>query len=256
MLQNWYYGNHRMARRQKGRVWTCYSIISPQGPLSSVEGPRKRSEIDCHRDLWHCNSLLATRNLIHQILTVYPEIRPSIENIETFLCNERKCEVLSSTVTYPDSQTVDMLWGMEFYSCRKLNPWTSKTTAKWWGTYLNLKEQEQRALEHGSKTFVITGLTCPMPPKSWAHPFILFFHQRERGVTPTLASSISSPRRALACCPDTIRPVVARSASMPATTLQCPKRRNTETAILEICLPTESTSAYQKSKCPCDLRNS
>jgi len=36
-------------------------------------------------------------------------MRPSIENIETFLCNERKCEVLISIVTYPDSQTVDML---------------------------------------------------------------------------------------------------------------------------------------------------
>lgn len=244
-----------------GRLWASYSIISPQGHISLVEGPRKRSEIDCHRDLLHCNSLLATGNLMHQILRVYPDKALHWEHWETFLCNERKCEVLSSTVTYPDSQTVDMLWGMEFYSCRKLNPWTSKTTVKWWGTYLNLKEQEQRALEHGSKTFVITGLTCPMPPKSWAHPFILFLHQRERGVTPTLASFISSPRRAWASCPDTIRPVVARSASMPATTLQCPKKRSTETAcalppLLEICLPTEPTSAYQKSKCPCNLSNS
>lgn len=75
-----------MAWRQMRRVWANYSIISPQGPISSVEGPRKRSEIDCHRDLLHCNSLLATGNLMHQILTVYPEIRPSIENIERHFC--------------------------------------------------------------------------------------------------------------------------------------------------------------------------
>lgn len=39
-----------------------------------------------------------------------------------------------------------------------------------------------------------------------SNPFILFFHQTEEGVTPTLASSISSPRIAWDCCPDTIRP--------------------------------------------------
>ena len=70
-------------------------------------------------------------NIIHQILTVSPEKKPSIEDIERHSW-VKKHEINIPTMNDPVSNIMDMLCGMEFNSNEMLKSWQmNKYDEKW-----------------------------------------------------------------------------------------------------------------------------
>ena len=95
-------------------------------------------------------------------------------------------------------------------------------------------------------------VSFPMPPPSQHIPLTLLFHQRERSLIPSLASSTSDSQESMDCCSDIIRTQVTRNASFPAIGLHCSKKEGPGSAWAvhsrNVC-----AAAYWKRKCLCYL---
>ena len=77
-------------------------------PIKEVE------EKDCHRDLWHSNSPLCDTWKPNSLDPHrFPEVRCSTEDSERHPW-VMICELYTQKETYPDSNIIDMLWGMGF----------------------------------------------------------------------------------------------------------------------------------------------
>ncbi|XP_063124250.1 putative sperm motility kinase W [Rattus norvegicus] len=165
-------------------------------------------------------------NLIHQILTLSPEMRPSIEDIERHPWVE-KCELKVPTVMDPDYNIIDMLCGMGFKTNEILESLQRKKYDEPMGAYLILKYQVNKGIELGSPTSAKPVDPCPAPPPSPAHPTISglplkrrasepnfsLFHIRPSGKHGSVALALSGYK-------------VARSVSMPPISPDCTNKKN------------------------------
>ena len=162
-------------------------------------------------------------NLIHQILTVPPEMRPSIEDIERHPW-VKKTEVNNPTVTDPDYNIIEMLCGMGFDANEILESLQRKKYNESMGAYLILKAQVDKGLEHPSTISAKPVDQCPTPPPSPpAHPCISSLLLKRRASEPNFSLLHIQPS-------GEHRPVslalsghkVARSVSMPPSALHFP----------------------------------
>ena len=78
-------------------------------------------------------------------------------------------------------------------------------------------------------------VSFPMPPPSQHIPLTLLFHQRERSLITSLASSTSGSQESMDCCSDIIRTQVTRNASFPAIALHCSKKEGPDSACAVHC---------------------
>nr|AAI45243.1 EG212225 protein [Mus musculus]AAI50734.1 EG212225 protein [Mus musculus] len=166
-------------------------------------------------------------NLIHQILTVPPEMRPSIEDIERHPW-VKKTEVNNPTVTDPDYNIIEMLCGMGFDANEILESLQRKKYNESMGAYLILKAQVDKGLEHTSIISAKPVDQCPTPPPSPpAHPSISSLLLKRRASEPNFSLLHIQPS-------GEHRPVslalsghkVARSASMPPIALHYPEKKS------------------------------
>ncbi|XP_031206201.1 putative sperm motility kinase W, partial [Mastomys coucha] len=134
-----------------------------------------------------CNFSGTLENLIHQILTVPPEMRPSIEDIERHSW-VMKCQVTIPTDTYPDYNIIDILCDMGFNANEILESLQKKMFDENMGTYLLLKEQASEP-NFGLLHIWPSGQQGPVTPTPSGHK-------------------------------------ATRSVSMPSIALHCPKKNN------------------------------
>lgn len=168
-------------------------------------------------------------NLIQQIITVSPEMRPSIEDIEKHPWI-MKSEINIPTVTYAVSNVINMPSGMEFNNneileSQQLNKYDEKMR-----TYLILKEEVHKVFEHASTTSTKPVDPHPSPPPSQAHPSINGLPPKRRASEPTLGLLHMQPSEEQGPVPLILSGhKVDTSVSMPPTALHCP-RRNSSTS--------------------------
>ncbi|NP_001371146.1 uncharacterized protein LOC626858 isoform X1 [Mus musculus] len=164
-------------------------------------------------------------NLIHQILTVPPEKRPSIEDIEKHPW-VRKCDVTVRTDSFPDYTIIEMLCGMGFDANKILESLQKKKFDENMGTYLLLKEQVGKGIEYTPTPSPKPADLCPAPPPSPAHTSGL--PQKRRASEPNFGlvhiwpSGQQGP-------PALTRSghKLARSDSMPPIALYFPEKKST-----------------------------
>ncbi|XP_052049320.1 putative sperm motility kinase W [Apodemus sylvaticus] len=158
-------------------------------------------------------------NLIHQMLTVSPEMRPSIEEIENHPW-VKKSEVKIPTMTEPDYHVIDKLGGMGFNENEILESLRSKKYNESMGAYLILKAKVDKGLGQDSTLSAKTADQCPTPPPSPAHPSLSGLPLKRRASEPNF--SLLHIRPSGEQGPDALvlsGHKVARSVSMPPIAL-------------------------------------
>ncbi|XP_021053334.1 LOW QUALITY PROTEIN: putative sperm motility kinase W [Mus pahari] len=165
-------------------------------------------------------------NLIHQILTVPPEMRPSIEDIERHPW-VTKTEVNNPAVTDPDYNIIEMLCAMGFDANKILESLQRKKYNESMGAYLILKAQVDRGLENTSTIYAKPVDWCPTPPPSpRAHPSISGLPLKRRASEPNFSLLRIQPSGEHG--PITLAlsgHQVARSVSMPPIALHYPEKK-------------------------------
>ncbi|XP_034349182.1 putative sperm motility kinase W [Arvicanthis niloticus] len=169
-------------------------------------------------------------NLIHQLLTVAPEMRPSTERIENHPWVV-KCEVDIPTETDPDYNIIDRLCGMGFDANEIIESLDKRKYNESMGAYLILKAQADKGQEHAFTTSVETMDRCPTPPPSPADPSISGLPLKKR----TSESNFSLLHIQLSemHVPVALTPSgqdVATSVSMLPVALHCPEKKTSSTS--------------------------
>ncbi|XP_031205531.1 putative sperm motility kinase W [Mastomys coucha] len=216
-----------------------------------------------------CHFSGTLENLIHQILTVPPEMRSSIEDIERHPW-VMKCQVTIPTDTYPDYSIIDILCDMGFNANEILESLQKKRFDENMGTYLLLKEQIRKGVKYTSTTSAKPPVDqYPAPPPSPAHTSTSGLPPKRRASEPNFGLLHIWPSGQQG--PVTLTPSghkVTRSVSMPSIALHCPKKNNITSSwtlntgavaapsvcsnILEdqICLPPEEDIAMETPSPP------
>lgn len=117
-------------------------------------------------------------NLIHQMLTVVPERRPSIEDLQQHP-SVMKCEETTPSDTYPDPNILDILSDLGFDANAILESLQKRKCDEVVRAYL-IKEQVHKGLERGCTTSVKPAASGPTPPPSPAHPSVSGLHLKQR----------------------------------------------------------------------------
>lgn len=125
-------------------------------------------------------------NLIHQMLTVSPEMRPSIAEIENHPW-VKKSEVKIPTMTEPDYHVIGKLGGMGFNENEILESLHNKKYNESMGAYLILKAKVDKGLEQDSTLSAKTADQCPTPPPSPAHPSVSGLPLKRRASEPNVS---------------------------------------------------------------------
>nr|XP_034343605.1 putative sperm motility kinase W [Arvicanthis niloticus] len=165
-------------------------------------------------------------NLIHQLFTISPEMRPSTEDIERHPW-VRKCDINIPTDKYPDSNIIHMLCDMGFNANDILESLRKNKFDEKMGTYLLLKEQVRKGIEHTSTISAKPGDPCPTPPPSPAHISDSGLPLKRRASEPILGLLHIWPsggQGPVALTPSGHK--VARSVSMPPIALHCPTKKS------------------------------
>ncbi|ERE90863.1 sperm motility kinase W-like protein [Cricetulus griseus] len=110
-------------------------------------------------------------NLIHQMLTVAPEKRPSIEDIEQHPW-VMKCEENIPHDTYPDPKVLDILGDLGFDVNVILESLRKKKYDEIMGLYLIIKEQVRKGIAIDCNSFPKLPDPDPTPPASPAVNFV------------------------------------------------------------------------------------
>ncbi|XP_052020672.1 putative sperm motility kinase W [Apodemus sylvaticus] len=169
-------------------------------------------------------------NLIHQILTVAPEMRPSIEDIEEHPWI-LKAEVNIPTDSYPDCDIVDRLRGMGFNANEILESLHKRKFDEKMGTYLLLQEQVRLGIETIPTGSAKPVNPCPTPPPSPAHASSPGLPLKRRASEPN--SGLLHIRPSGQLRPDALAlsgHIVARSVSLPPMALHFPKKKSPASA--------------------------
>lgn len=174
------------------------------------------------------NFSVQLENLIHQLFTVSPEMRPSIEDIERHPWI-RKCDINIPTDKYPDSNIIHMLCNMGFNPNDILESLRKNKFDEKMGTYLLLKEQVRKGIAHTSTTSDKPVDPCPMPPPSPAHISSSGLPLKRRASEPILGLLHIGPSGGQ--CPVALTPSghkVVRSVSMPPIAVHCPTKKSSD----------------------------
>lgn len=164
-------------------------------------------------------------NLIHQIFTVAPEMRPSIEDVDEHPWII-KSEIKKPTLADPDYSIIDVLCDMGFDANEVLDSLRRKKYNESMGAYLILKAQVDKGLEHASTISTNPVDRCPTPPPSPAHPSLSGLPLKKRASEPNfslLHIQLSGVPRPLV--PALSGHKVARCVSMPPIALHCHKKK-------------------------------
>ncbi|XP_059134660.1 putative sperm motility kinase W [Peromyscus eremicus] len=164
-------------------------------------------------------------NLIHQILTVAPEKRPSIEDLQQhpWVMNWKE-NIPSETLL--DPKILDTLSDLGFNRNDVLESLKKNTYDQFMGTYLIIKEQARKGLplELGCTTSVKPVDAGAAPPASLAYPSVSGLPPKESASEPIfgLLHTQTSPQH-LPVVPTAPGQKVARSVSMP---VRCPQKKS------------------------------
>ncbi|KAK7795018.1 hypothetical protein U0070_018996 [Myodes glareolus] len=179
-------------------------------------------------------------NLIHQILTVAPEKRPSIEDLQNHPWVENPKEKISSD-RYPDPKIIDKLFDHGFAANEIFDSLQKQKYDEIMGTYLILEEQLHQGLDSPSVTMVDPD---PAPPPSPVLPLTSGHYLKRRASEPTFGLFHTKPsQQHLPDVPTLSGQKMTRSASMP---LCCPQKS-----------PTSSSASLTKAAsapCACSSR--
>ncbi|XP_052021535.1 putative sperm motility kinase W [Apodemus sylvaticus] len=169
-------------------------------------------------------------NLIHQIFTVAPERRPSIEDIEEHPW-VMKCEAKIQTDAYPDCNIVDRLCGMGFNANDILESVQKKWFDEKMGTYLLLKEQVRLGIETIPTSSAKPEDPCPTLPPLPAHASTTGLPLKKSASEPSFGLLHNQPSGQQG--PDALTLLsglkVARSVSLLPMVLHCPNKSTDST---------------------------
>ncbi|XP_028617848.1 putative sperm motility kinase W, partial [Grammomys surdaster] len=168
-------------------------------------------------------------NLIHQLLTVSPEMRPSIENIEKHPW-VIKCEVDIPTEINPDYNIIDRLCGMGFDANEIIESLHNKKYNEPMAAYLIIKAQVEKRHEDTSTASFETD-QCPIPPPSPAHPSTSGLPLKKRASEPNFSLlHIQPSRKQVPVALTRSQHNVARSVSMPPISLEYSENKTSSTS--------------------------
>ncbi|XP_051009634.1 putative sperm motility kinase W [Acomys russatus] len=166
-------------------------------------------------------------NLIHQMLTVAPEMRPSIEELEKHPWVIK----LEPTVhdSYSDSTIIDTLCDAGFDATKIRRSLQEKTYDATMAAYLILKEQARKGLKLGGTTSAKPVNPGATPPSTPVHASISGLPLKHIASTPNFGLFHAHPsRQPLPVARTLPGQKVTRSASLPAIALCC-SQKNTPT---------------------------
>ncbi|XP_038171168.2 putative sperm motility kinase W [Arvicola amphibius] len=231
---------------RKADVWSLgvllYFITTGHHPFrgSTLEETEKNITIGMYDIPAHISGQL--EDLIHQILKVAPERRPSIEDIQYHPWVKNPKENISRD-PYPDPKIVDKLFGYGFAASEIFDSLQKRKYDEIMGTYLLLQEQEHQGLD--STPSVTTADPGPAPPTSRVPPLTSGRYQKRRASEPTFGLFHTKPSQQH--LPDVLTlpgQKMTRSASMP---LCCPQKKSPTSSHAP---PTKAASA----PCVCSSR--
>lgn len=163
-------------------------------------------------------------NIIHQIMTVAPEKRPAIDDIESHPW-VRKCDVTIPTDTFPDYTIVDMLCGMGFDVNKTLESLQQKKFDENMGTYLLLKDQVSKGIKYPPSPSPNPVDLCPTPPPSPEHISTSALTPKRRASEPNFGLLHIRPSGQQGPVSNTLSGhKLARSVSMPPIALHFPEK--------------------------------
>lgn len=164
-------------------------------------------------------------NLIYQILTVAPDIRPTPEELEDHPWI-LKSNIKIPTNSYPDSDIVDRLCGMGFNANEILESLRKRRFDEKMGTYLLLEQQVRLGIETTPTTSAKSVNPCPTPPPSPADASTAGHSLKRRASEPNFGLLHIRPSGQLG--PDAWTPghKVARSVSLPSMALHYSEKEN------------------------------
>lgn len=123
------------------------------------------------------------KHLIFHILRVFPEMRPSVEDLENHPWI-KKCEFKILPMTDPDYKIIEMLCGMGYKAKDILESLQMKRYDERMGAYLSLKDHVSKGFDLGSITPAKPGDPCPPPPPSPEQPSVFGLPLRRRASEP------------------------------------------------------------------------
>ncbi|XP_037057902.1 putative sperm motility kinase W [Peromyscus leucopus] len=156
-------------------------------------------------------------NLIHQMLTVAPERRPSIEDLQQHPWVMKWKENIPSE-TLLDPKVLDTLSDLGFNMNDVLESLQKNRYDELMGTYLIIREQARKGLplEFGCNTSVTSVDVGAAPPVSLVCPSVSGLPPKRRASEPTFGLLHTQPsHQPLSVVPAAPGQKVARSASMP-----------------------------------------
>lgn len=185
-------------------------------------------------------------NLIHQILRVSPEMRPSVEEIENHPWI-KKCEFKILPMTDPDYKIIEMLCAMGYKAKDILESLQKKRYDEPMGAYLSLKNHVSKGFDLGSITPAKPGDPCPPPPPSPAHASVFGLPLRRRASEPNFGLHHRPPSREQNPLDLILSGLkMSRCVSMPPIAVYYPKKeRSTSTRALH----------SRPVACPCVCNN-
>lgn len=163
-------------------------------------------------------------NLIHQMLAIVPEMRPSIEDLEKHPW-VMKWEPTVPHDTNLDSTIIDTLCDLGFDATEIRQSLQQKTYDETMATYLIIKEQARKGLKLGGTTSAKPVDPGPTPPSTPADPSISGLPLKRIASAPTLGLFHAHPLwRPLPVAWTLPAQQTARSASLPPIALYCAQK--------------------------------